>query len=783
MAHEIAGPPEDRARLGLVRGHAGGVVPAAPGHYGGPPPEEIEGEGIDLRAYWAILVRRKWTVILFTLLAVAAATLWTLQQSPIYRSTITLKIDYRAPKVVTYQGVTPEEQGGWYSQDYYQTQYELLKSKTLAQRVADELGLQAEEGSSDGRASPQGLVGRLVAMVQGWVGVEPSSEGTRSSQASTPKPTAELVLGGLSVEPVKGSRLVRVSYDSTDPKLAARVLNTLADAFINESLERRFGATAYAKKFLQERIEQVRANLEDSERRLAQYTAEHGIVDMDEAEGMPLDELKALKAALVQAQTDRLKLEGQYRQLKQGHGKALARVLDDPLIQELKGSLAELQAEYQEKLNIYKPAYPKMVQLQTRIEQVQQAIDEEIGNIREAVRQSYLAKLQEERALKARVDKLAAAILKQRAATTDFNALKREVDTNRELYDGLLQRLKEVSVVAGIGTNNVSVVDPAEVPSAPYKPNLRKNVMIALMLGLMGGFGLALLFEHMDDTVKSATDLEKLLQRPVLGLVPLVEKSDQELPDGVSSVPMLAHLAPKSAIAEAFRSLRTALQFSTAEGAPKLLHYTSSAPGEGKTTSAVATAITYAQTGATVLLIDADLRNPSVHKELRLSNARGLTNCLTGHAKPVEVTQETEVQGLFCITAGPSSPNPVELLSSGNMVDLLQLASQRFDYVVVDGPPVLGLADALVLGAMAHATILVVQAGETRKGAVEAAMRRLHHVQVNLIGGLLAKYARGGGGYGYDYDYYGYHYYGYGTELPGGGAAKGRLATGGQASA
>jgi capsular exopolysaccharide synthesis family protein len=336
----------------------------------------------------------------------------------------------------------------------------------------------------------------------------------------------------------------------------------------------------------------------------------------------------------------------------------------------------------------------------------------------------------------------------------------------------------EVSVVAGVGTNNISVVDPAEVPLVPHKPNLRKNLLIALFLGLMGGIGLALLFEHLDDTVKSASDLEKLIQRPVLGIVPRVRRPDQELPGGVSSVPMLAHLAPKSAIAEAFRSLRTALQFSTAEGAPKLLHYTSSAPGEGKTTSAIATAITYAQTGATVLLIDADLRNPSVHKEFRLQNTLGLTNCLTGKAKPVDVTQDTEVEGLFCITAGPSSPNPVELLSSGNMVDLLQLATERFDYVVVDGPPVLGLADALVLGAMAHATILVVEAGETRKGAVEAAVRRLMHVQVNLIGGILTKYERGGASYGYDYDYYGYHYYGYGTELPDAGDAKGRLAAG-----
>jgi len=730
-----------------------------------PAPEAFDEDAIDLRRYWNILLRRKWTVVATVALALLVGLVTTYNATPMYRSTLLLQIEPQTDQFLEFQQKVSigEPSSGWSaSGDYYQTQYELLKSASLARRVIDQLGLEAAQAP---RADAQpSFLSELKASVLGVLrqaGAAQKDEAPKEEPAEKPNLEGAL-LGNLTIAPVRDSRLVHIQYDSPNPKEAAAVANAIGENFINMSLERRFEARSYAKRFLEERIQQVRANLEDSEQRLLAYAREREIVNLDDKLGGIMNTLNAMSQSLVQAEAARIQAEAEYTGALNGTGPLTLKTLDSTVIQELKKRKGELELKYQEDLKVYKPGYPAMQQLRSQIAEIDQQLAKEIGAIRDAIRSEYQAKVREQATLQARVRELKSEVLALQDRSTDYQALKREVDTNRELYDGLLQRMKEVGVVAGISTNNISIVDRAQVPGAPFKPSLRKNLTTASAIGLILGVLLAFLFEQLDDTVKTSEDVESRLRAPVLGIIPLV--SGKALRDAGGDIALLAVKDPKSPLAEAARSLRTSLLFATTEGAPKILHLTSAVPGEGKSTAAASLAITFAQAGSKVLLIDADLRAPSLHRMFGLANARGLTNYLAGDTKPAEVAQATQVPRLFAITSGPLPPNPVELLSSAKMLDLLSLSTERFDYVVLDGPPVIGLADALVLSNLARGTLFVVDAGRTRYGAIEGAVKRLRAANAPILGAVIDRLSRAGHGYGYGYGYgYDYHYtYSYG---------------------
>lgn len=704
---------------------------------------------INLRDYWRVIVQRKGTVLTFCFMVLFATLVATFLMTPIYRSSATLQIETESAKVVEYDGVTPEESSR--GKDFYETQYELLKSRTLARRVIDQLGLESSKQFND----EGGQVSFFKELANSF---KSALAGEGDALEVMPQDIETLFLEDLTVKPIQNSRLVLLHYDSPDKQLAADVVNAISKNFINTTLERRFEASSYAKTFLAEQLKQVRANLEDSERRLVAYAKEREIIDLDQKQGVLMHQVKGLSQEITKAESRRIEAESEFREMQTTGGQGFLRILESPVIQRYKETLANLESEYEEKLRTFKPAYPKMLQLKSQINEVQKNVDDEIHNIQTAINAQYNAAVREEAMLKVNMADLKAQILDLQNRSTDYQALKRDVDTNRNLYDGLLQRMKEVGVAAGIGTNNISVVDPGEVARRPLKPDLTKNILLALVLGLFGGIGLAFLFEHLDDTIKSGSDLEKQTGLALLGIIPELDIRRES--ESESNVALYSHAQPKSAIAEAYRSCRTALTFSTTSGAPKLLHITSSAAGEGKTTTAINIATAFTQTGGNVLLIDADLRNPSLHKELSLPNAMGLTNFLAGDKQPAEVVKKSEIPKLYVMPTGPIPPNPAELLSTGKMMDMLKMSTERFEYVIVDGPPVLGLADALILANMARATIMVVDAGVTRTGALEGALKRLKGARANILGTVLAKYGQGGSGYGYDY-HYSYDYYSY----------------------
>ncbi|SMB22884.1 Exopolysaccharide biosynthesis protein [Sterolibacterium denitrificans] len=712
--------------------------------------DDEDDDTIDLRELWNVIVKRKGTVLTFFLITVVAVLTATFLMTKIYRASMTLQIEQQEAKVMKIEEVSPSETSGS-SKDFYQTQYELLKSRTLAQRVIEQLNL-AEHPLYRKDEKEKETWGKLLGGSQD----DPARE---TVEGETEAKLVNTFLDQLTIEPLRNSRLVKVHFDSPDARLAARVANTVATVFINLNLERRMDASSYAKTFLQERLQQIKVKLEDSEKALNEFTRKEGIVKPGEKQPSPDSQaMQEFTTALAKAQGERIQAESLYRQVQAGDSSALPAVLESKVIQEYKARRAQLEGDYQEGLKIYKPAYPKMQQIEAQIAELQAKIDEEINAIRGALKAKYEAALAQEALFAGKLQESKSTVLDVQDRSFQYNLLQREVDTNRQLYEGLLQRYKEVGVAGGVGVNNITVVDKAEVPLLPFKPKVMLNALIAAFLGLFGGIGLAFLFEHLDDTIKQPEDLEKLLGLPVLGIVPAVKGTA----DG-QELAVTENADPRSGFAEAHRSIRTALQFSTAEGMPKVLMLTSTSMGEGKSTTALSLAIHFAQAGKTVLLVDCDLRKASLHKKLSISNETGLTNHLAGEAQPAAITRATHVPKLFLVPSGPLPPNPAELLGSSKMVQFLNLAAEKFDHVLIDGPPVLGLADAPLLGSLAEATLLVVEAGSTGRDHARNAVKRLLATRSRLIGGILTKVGARGSSYGY---YNNYYYYQYGESKP-----------------
>ena len=711
--------------------------------------------GFNLRDLLRIFLKRKWTILTIFVLFAAISVVRTYLSAPIYRATTTIQIERFAPQVLEYKEVTPIDVNDDYA-DFYQTNYELLKSRSLAERAVEELGLRKgtpadPDPSSVAQAAPQrpadlwGSVLDFIARLRNGpppVEVDPA---IRDDNA-----VVGAFAGSVTVEPVRRSRLVRLHFDSTDPFFAAKAVNTLAQSFININLERRFEASAYAKTFLEEKLAQTKARLEDSERELVKFSRELEIFNFDEKQSISAQNLQEFNTAVAKAEQDRIKAEVLYKQAQE-RPDSLPNALDNRHILQLKDAKSKVEAEYQENLKVYKPAFPKMQQLQAQIADLDKQLDAEYDELRRAALANFKSARNQEVLLKERLGGAKQQLLDLQQRSIRYSILKREVDTNRQLYDGLLQRLKEIGVAGGVGVNNISVVDKAKVPIYPYKPDLARSLSMGMAIGLILGLLVAWLLEHLDDSIRFADEVERETGAAVLGVVPKLKSAEA----GRDRVALGAHHEPMSAFAEAYRSVRTALQFSTASGAPRRLVITSSSKNEGKSTTAVALAINFAQMGKPVLLIDADLRNPVLHRLLGIDNERGLSNYLSGRFGVMELVRKTEIPNLYALTTGPLPPNPVELLSSMKLLTLLSQCEEHFAHVVVDAPPVLGIADSIVLSNQVDNTIFVIESGRTRKGHAKAALKRLQQAGVHPLGVILTKIDSYHDLYGYN-SYYQY---------------------------
>ncbi|MBP6079375.1 MAG: polysaccharide biosynthesis tyrosine autokinase [Xanthomonadales bacterium] len=718
--------------------------------------EAPNSDEINLLDYWNILVKRRWTLIGLALLVMFAAFVNTLLTTPIFRAAATIQIDRETLNVVNVEGVTP--QGATNDWEFYETQYQLLRSRSLAERVASQLRLGADPSMRQ-QTQPSPWSALLGSLFGGQKKPEPAKPA--SAKVEDDRNYSGVIAGGLTIEPVRDSRLVNILYDSPDPQFAARVANAVAESFIATNLERRFDASSYAKGYLEDRLAQLKQKLEDSERELVAFAQKEQILSANSNQTLIEQNLGELNSAVGQAQGARIRTEARWRQAQASRGAALpAEMLEGSNIRPLQERRSTLQSSYQEKLRLYKPDYPEMKQLQAQMDEVDRQIAAEIEGIKATVKAEYDSALTQETLLREQLTQIKSETLDLQSRSIDYNILQREVTTNRELYDGLLQRYKEIGVAGGVSSNNISIVDRAQVPGGAYKPNMRRNLLIGLLIGLFLGVLLALLLEYLDDTVKTPEDIEKKLRLVHLGVIPKL---------GKDITPTAALIDVRSGFAEAYRSVRTALQFSTESGVPAVLVITSTQPGEGKSTTAKSLARNFALLGKRVLLIDADLRNPSLHRVFDLDNSMGLSNCLSGAAKPGQCIHRVDQAGISVMLSGPLPPNPAELLAGPRMISLLTQASERFDQIIIDAPPVLGLADAPILGNLAKGTLLVVEAGRTRVGAVNTTIKRLLGARSRLIGAVLTKFDAKAAGYGYGYGGYGYssyQYYSYGGSAP-----------------
>lgn len=694
---------------------------------------------IDFAEYWRLAVKHRFLIAGSLVAAVIIGVVSTLLMTPIYTASTTIQIDREAARVLNVDDVEPREsmvQG----EEFFQTQYGLLASRSLAERVIDTLGL----ASSDTFLEQMGVT-------------PPQLTGTAAQQAAQRRQVVlDTVRKNLRVSPVRGSRLVTVSFESPNATLAATMANAFADNFIQSNLDRKYESSSYARTFLERLIAQTKARLEESERQLVAYATNQEIINLresDAAGGEPqslaVTNLATLNSALSEARRERIAAEEKWRQASGAAINSLPEALANPTFQRLTEERARVNAEYQQKLQVFQPAFPEMVQLRARMDELDVQIRDVGNGIRNSIRVEYNIASNRERALQAQVNVLKGDVLDLRGRSIQYNILQRELDTSRTLYDGLLQRYKEVGVTGGVTTNNISVVDRATMPDEPSKPRLLINVALAVLIGLGLGVAAAFIIEALDETLASPEDLEAKLGLSVLGVTPLVDRGQ---------TPLEALQDPRSNFSEAYYSIRTALQFSTPNGAPRSLLVTSSKPAEGKSTTAFATAVNLSRLGKRVLLADGDLRNPSMHRVVGVENDAGMSNLLSGNGDLANLAKPTSHENLDFIPCGPLPPNPAELWGGDRLKRVLSEAAKTYDHIVIDGPPVLGFADAPLLASAVDGTVFVLESKGTRRAQAKGALRRLGIGNGRILGAVLTKFNTktiqyGGYDYAYDYSY------------------------------
>ena len=681
-----------------------------------------------------ILNRWKFVILAAAILGPLIALGVSLMMTPMYVAASQIQINQEDPMII--KGADTARPMMISNNEFLATQIGLLRSRDLAQRVVD----------------AQRLANNPAFALQ------TKSAGERRKDAT------DRVRAQMSVEEVRNSRLVNINITSPDPAMAAQLANSYAEQFIASGLDRDFDATSYARRFLEDRINSTRVKLEETERQLVGYAARQGIIELggDEKgagrQSLEASTLVTLNDALAQARTDRITAE--QRSVRSAGTVATTESNSNPVLQELIRKRADAQAEYQEKLAIFLPELPAMRALSQRIRSLERDIGRERSGVGSAARLDYQAAVARERELQQRVDGMKSKVLDLRSRSIQYTILLRDVDTNRSIYDALLQKYKEVGVVGGVGSNKIAIVDRARVPKAPVSPNVLANLLIGLLIGLFLGFGGVLLLEFIDDTIKSPEDVRTKLHMTLLGVMPASQDND----NFVDTV-----IDPKSDMAEAAHSIRTSLQFATGHGVPRTLLVSSSRPGEGKSSVVLALAISLSRLGKRVLILDADMRKPSFYvSNSSRKDTIGLSNVLSGEMRLEAVTRESMFENLFVAAAGPSVPNPAALLSEGGFEALLKLAQSRFDHVIIDGPPVMGLADAPLMGAVVDGAIMVVETAFVHRSTILASVSRMLGSNTRLLGVVLNKFDNQKMGYGYAYSYK------YGGEASSDDGARGR---------
>jgi capsular exopolysaccharide synthesis family protein len=678
--------------------------------------------------------------------------------------------------------------------EYFNTQVQILSSPTLLRRVARTLDLEHNQTFLDqrieSRSTWQNLLRmagfghstttptRPVALPQSEDQLLTTKTVTVDDPASVERlaPYVDMLQGMISVSQVKKTRLIDIRADHTDPAVAAKVVNATADAFALWNLEVKTKTNSVAGTYLQKRIAELQAQIRNGEEQLVNYAQSHEILSLDANQNTVVERLSGLNRQLLEAENDRNLAEASYRaSIVPGAAEASVEI-SDKQIAEFKSRLAELRQKRSQLLVTDTEESPEVKDVNQQIAQMEKQLEETRRSARSLLatnlETNYRRALEREKSLRQAFNKQRSETVTQNQAAINYNILKQEIETNKGLLEGLLQRSKENDVTMAGTPNNIHVVDYASTPKGPVGPRRTQAVFLALVVSLALGIGLALFLEYLDDTVKTPSDVERGLRLPSLAVIPIAGKSATQRLFPISfrghgnghrngsGRELLINADGPSLQAEAYRHLRTSVLLSTPGHAPNTLLVTSSVPAEGKTTTVVNTATVLAQTGAKVLIIDADMRRPRLHQVFGTNNDAGLSSILSSQMSEAEILSmvtQYEDTNVYLMSSGAIPPNPAELLGSDQFRNLLKTVSGTFQHVIIDSPPIASFTDGVLISSMVDGVLLVVQGGKTSKQIVKRTRQMLQEIGAKIIGVVLNKIDVRSHNYYYHYDYKAYY--------------------------
>jgi exopolysaccharide transport family protein len=721
---------------------------------------ELPSQESGLGEYFRVLVKRKWTVLACLVTIFSMVAIASLKMTPVYEASGSIAINKADSGLVNFNN-SPTFNVDYYDPTEMETEVKILQSDLLALQVVKELAL-------DRRADFGGKTPPLPSSLDLAPDPLQADSGRTSSLLSSFRANLRVALA-------PNTHIIEVHFRSPDKDLAATVVNTVMTTYTENNFKSRFDSTMQASDWLSKQLVDLQMKVETSQEKLVRYQKQHEILGIDEKQNITTQKLDELNKALTSAESERMDKEAVYRLVQSGDAETVASastVLDSAgagsqassLLESLRGKEADLKIQAAELNTQFGPSYPKLAQLNNQIKEVDGQILTETRKVGGKIKGQYMAALQRENMLHDALEKQKQEANKLNESAIEYSLLKRDLDSNRQLYEGLLEKLKEAGVSAGLRSNNFRIVDVARVPVAPIEPNIPRNLSFAFMLGLTSGVGLAFLLEGLDNTVRTTEQAQSISGLPPLGMIPLGSRSTRDganqkrlvIATSKEAVELITQVRPQSQMAESYRALRTSLLLSNLGAPPKVIMVTSALPQEGKTTTSINCAVVLAQKGIRVLLIDADLRRPSIHKTLGMGPRSGLSNVLTGSSTLEQsITRTSILPNLDVLPAGTPPPNPAELLASTNMRDVLDQLRGRYDHIVVDTPPALSVTDAVVLSPRADAIVLVIRSGQTTKQALRRSRDILAQVNAKVSGVLLNAVDLSSPDYYYYYEYQG----------------------------
>jgi capsular exopolysaccharide synthesis family protein len=703
------------------------------------------GGGINLRYIYASVRANLQLVLTLIGVSIALSVLVSFLQKPVYTALTTLQIN-NSSNTRVFKKSDDDDQGDDASNAsdtdlYLRTQVDILKSRSLAIRVAQRMRL----GENAAFFKAEGV----------------SMPGPGSTPAMREASAVALLRKHIDVQLPHDTRIAQVLFDSRDAAMSAQIVNIYTSEYIAANLQRKFDSSGYAREFLARQLAEVKAKYEASEQALNDYARSAGLITTDSlgnssdtsktgGTSVTTSSLIQLNQSANEAKARRILAEARWREISTGNGMNATEIVSNASVSQLLGQKAVIESAIAEERSRHLDGYPTVKSKEAQLTTINQQLQGLITSIRNSVRAEYQVAQQSEQDLLRQVDALKANRLNEQDRNVHYTILAHEQDTNKQLYDGLLQRYKELNASAGVSASNISVIDPAIVPVKPSSPNIPRNLLFGVIGGILLSAAVLAVKEQFDDTVRIPEDIDSKLGLVLLGVIPITQDHD------IAS----QMLDRKSSISEAYNSLGGALLYSTPHGLPRTLMVTSAQPSEGKSTSSFALANVLARMGKRVVLIDADMRRPSLHRQMGSDNTTGLSMLLSGQAQVAEAVQLSDQPNLSYISSGPIPPAPTELLASHRMKEMIDQASQIFDVVVIDCPPVLGLADAPMVAGVVDGVIFIAEADRGRHGGLKSAINRLRSVRANLLGGVLTKFDPVKGGKRETY-YYGYSYYNY----------------------